>query len=84
MAKAPENRLAFHLERGDMLVLNNYTILHARTQFTNDPRPEHQRRLIRLWLDAPGFRDVPKAFNLFRTNGVPRQEGRRGIPDIDA
>lgn len=61
VAKAPENRLAFHLERGDMLVLNNYTILHA-----------------------PGFRDVPKEFNLFKTNGVPRQEGRRGIPDIDA
>lgn len=82
IAKAPENRLSFFLERGEMLVLNNYTLMHARTQFKNFPEPERQRRLIRLWLDRPGFRDVPKEFNHFRGNGVPKQEGRRASFDF--
>jgi alpha-ketoglutarate-dependent taurine dioxygenase len=82
IAKAPGNRLSFYLERGEMMVINNYTVMHARTQFTNYPEPERQRRLIRLWLDAPGFRDVPQAFNLFKANGVPPQSGKRASFDF--
>jgi len=82
VAAAPENRLAFFLERGDMIVINNYTVLHARTRFTNFPEPERRRRLIRLWLDAVDFRDVPREFRLFETNGVPKQEGRRANFDF--
>jgi alpha-ketoglutarate-dependent taurine dioxygenase len=82
IAKARENRLSFYLERGEMMVINNYTVMHARTQFTNYPEPERQRRLIRLWLDAPGFRDVPKEFNFFKTNGVPPQSGKRATYDF--
>jgi len=82
IAKAPQNRLSFFLERGEMLVLNNYTLMHARTQFTNFPGAERQRRLIRLWLDQPGFRDVPREFNHFRGNGVPKQAGRRASFDF--
>ncbi len=76
IARAPETRLAFNLERGDMLVVNNYTVLHARTKFTEYPEAEKRRHLVRLWLDVPGFRDVPREFNLFAVNGVPKQEGR--------
>jgi hypothetical protein len=75
VARAPENRLSFSLERGDMIVINNYTVMHARTQFRNFPEAERQRRLIRLWLDREDFRDVPREFNHFGTNGVPPQEG---------
>jgi alpha-ketoglutarate-dependent taurine dioxygenase len=82
VAAAPENRLAFFLERGDMMVINNYAVMHARTRFTNPAEPERQRRLVRLWLDAEGFRDVPREFNLFATNGVPRREGRRASFDF--
>jgi len=76
VARSPEMRLAFNLERGDMLVVNNYAVLHARTKFTEFPDPDRRRHLVRLWLDAPGFRDVPREFNLFDVNGVPKQEGR--------
>jgi hypothetical protein len=76
VARAPENRLAFSLERGEMVVINNYTVLHARTKFTEFPEPERRRRLVRLWLDADGFRDVPREFYLFATNGVPPQPGK--------
>lgn len=82
IAKAPQNRLSFHLERGEMVVINNYTVMHARTQFTNFPQPDRQRRLIRLWLDRPGFRDVPQEFNFFKTNGVPPQAGKRATYDF--
>ncbi len=76
VAKAPEHRLAFYLERGDMLVVNNYTMLHARTGFTEHPEPERRRHLVRLWLDADGFRDVRPETHLFSVNGVPPQAGR--------
>jgi hypothetical protein len=82
IAKAPENRLSFYLERGEMMVINNYTVMHARSAFTNYPEPERQRRLVRLWLDRPGFRNVPPEFNLFKTNGVPPQPGRRANYDF--
>jgi hypothetical protein len=82
VASAPGNRLAFFLERGDMIVINNYTVMHARTRFTNFPEPERQRRLVRFWFDADGFRDVPREFNLFAQNGVPKQEGRRATFDF--
>ena len=82
IAAAPENRLAFFLERGDMIVINNYTVMHARTRFTNFPEPERQRRLVRLWFDAADFRDVPREFKLFAENGIPKQEGRRASFDF--
>jgi alpha-ketoglutarate-dependent taurine dioxygenase len=76
VAKAPENRLAFYLERGDMLVVNNYAMLHARTKFTEFAEAERRRHLVRLWLDAPDFRAVPPELHLFGVNGVPPQPGR--------
>jgi alpha-ketoglutarate-dependent taurine dioxygenase len=76
VAKAPEHRLAFFLERGDMLVINNYTVMHARTRFVEHAEPERRRHLVRLWLDAEGFRDVPREVHLFAVNGVPPQPGR--------
>ncbi|MBN9428620.1 MAG: TauD/TfdA family dioxygenase [Burkholderiales bacterium] len=79
---APENRLAFFLERGDMIVLNNYTVLHARTSFTNFPEPERKRHLVRLWLDKPGFRNVPPEYNFHEANGVPRREGKQASLDF--
>lgn len=76
VATAPENRLAFFLERGDMIVINNYTVMHARTSFQNFPEPERKRHLVRLWLDQDGFRDAPPEYNFHETNGVPRREGK--------
>ena len=76
VAKAPEHRLAFFLERGEMLVINNYAVMHARTKFVEHAEPERRRHLVRLWLDAADFRDVPREVHLFGVNGVPPQPGR--------
>ena len=83
IASKPENRIAFYLERGEMIVINNYLVMHARTGFTNFPEPERKRLLVRLWLDAENFRDVPKEFNHFAGgNGVPKQDGKRATFDF--
>jgi alpha-ketoglutarate-dependent taurine dioxygenase len=75
-ATSPENCVKFALERGDVLVLNNYTVLHARTRFVEYPEPGRRRHLIRIWLDAEGFRAVPIDFRLFPSaEGVPPQPG---------
>jgi alpha-ketoglutarate-dependent taurine dioxygenase len=78
IAKAPENRIAFFLERGDMIILNNYTLMHSRTTFKDYPEPERRRHLVRLWIDQPGFREVPRELYLFDdVNGVPGQPGKK-------
>ena len=84
VAKAPHNRLTFPLERGDMLIINNYAVLHARTGFTEFPAPERRRLLVRLWLDQSDFRDVPPEMNLFQSNGIPAQPGRACTFDFKA
>ena len=65
-----------------MIVINNYTVMHARTRFVNFPEPARRRQLVRLWLDAEGFRDVPAEFHFFRANGVPMQTGKRATYDF--
>ena len=83
IAREPENHIVVSLRRGDMVIINNYTLLHARTAFADDDDPQRGRHLLRLWLDAEGFRDVPGEFNQFVTdNGVPPQPGRRCTYDF--
>jgi len=49
-------RLDMMLERGDMQFINNYTTLHARTEFVDYPEPERKRWMVRLWLHSFGLR----------------------------
>ena len=50
------NDPAFHLEMdfqpGDIQLLNNSVILHAREAYEDGPEPERRRHLLRLWLAA--------------------------------
>ena len=40
------------LEPGELLVLNNYRVLHARDDYEDWPEKDKRRKLLRLWLDA--------------------------------
>jgi hypothetical protein len=84
VGRMPEYRLEFDLERGDMLVINNYTVMHARGGFTNFPEPERIRRFIRLWPAGENFRRVPKEFEHFDGPGVPPQPGKACTFDFAA
>lgn len=67
--------LSIQLEPGDMEFANNYTILHARTDFEDWPEPERKRHLFRLWLHIDGFRELAP---------VMGGNSRRGIQKIQS
>jgi TfdA family taurine catabolism dioxygenase TauD len=50
MTNAPEFVLNMNFAPGDIQFLNNYTVMHARTDYVDHPEPERRRDLIRIWL----------------------------------
>ena len=52
------------LDKGDIQLLNNHVIYHARGEFRDDPATGRIRRLYRLWLAMPNSRDLPQAFEV--------------------
>ena len=46
-------RLDMDLQPGDIQFINNYTILHSRTEFLDGPEPHQKRHMLRLWLKFP-------------------------------
>ncbi len=50
IATSPELRLDMYFEPGDVQLVSNHTILHARTAYTDWPEPSRRRHLLRLWL----------------------------------
>ncbi len=58
LARGDELRLDMDFRVGDLQILNNYTVLHWRTGFQDNPDPEKKRLLYRLWLNAPDARSV--------------------------
>jgi TfdA family taurine catabolism dioxygenase TauD len=55
IAAEPELRLDMQFAAGDIQLVSNHVILHARTAYEDAPESAHQRHLLRLWLslDAP-------------------------------
>ena len=71
-------RLDMMLEPGDMQFINNYTTLHARTEFVDWTEPGRGRWMVRLWLHSFGLRR-PRRLELFRDyEGVAKTLQRKG------
>jgi hypothetical protein len=62
LADDPELRLDMHFAPGDVQILHNHTILHARSAYEDWPEPERKRHLLRLWLCPPDARPLPPIF----------------------
>lgn len=74
VAKRADVQLRFRLEPGEAILFNNYTCLHARTAFVDDPAPGRHRHLLRLWLQARPPRPVHEAIRrYYGTDGMPFQ-----------
>ena len=58
LARSDALRLEMDFAPGDMQLLNNYTIVHWRTEFEDHPEPERKRRLLRLWLSVEDARPL--------------------------
>jgi hypothetical protein len=59
MALADELSFAMRFEPGDMQLVNNHVIYHARTAFEDDAGAGQVRLLYRLWLSMPNSRGLP-------------------------
>lgn len=50
IARRPGMSLHVPFEPGDIQLLNNFTVVHGRTAYTDHPEPTQRRFLWRLWL----------------------------------
>ena len=75
--RATARRLQFEtrLEPGEASFLNNYTVMHARSEFDDWDEPEMKRLMLRLWLDVERkARPVVREIHIYENAG-----GRSGI-----
>lgn len=62
LAEDPNLRVSFHLEPGDILLLNNWTTLHRRSEFVDSDDPAKKRELLRIWLSMDDSRPIDPSF----------------------
>ena len=62
VCEEPGVSLDFATLPGDIVVANNYEILHSRTAFEDHAQPERRRHMLRLWLTISNGRPLPPAF----------------------
>jgi hypothetical protein len=74
-ATARELQFETRLEPGEATFLNNYTVMHARSEFDDWDMPEQKRLMLRLWLDVERkARPVVPEIHIYENRG-----GRSGI-----
>ncbi|GGJ85687.1 TauD/TfdA family dioxygenase [Pseudomonas matsuisoli] len=68
------------IQKGDMQLLNNFTVVHSRTDFEDYEDESLKRHLLRLWLNVPNSQPLPgnwvSAFKDVRPGSV--RGGNRG------
>lgn len=52
------------LQPGDIQLLNNHVIYHARTPYEDYAEPDRKRLLLRLWLAMPNSRPLPASYGV--------------------
>ncbi len=78
VANRPELHLDMTFREGDIQFLNNRTVLHARTDYEDDPDPALHRHLLRLWLMMPDWPERPMTMRQYSESdraggGIPRR-----------
>ncbi len=58
IAESPGLYLDMDFQPGDIQLLSNHTVLHARTGYEDFAEPERKRHLLRLWISLPGRRSL--------------------------
>lgn len=71
IVRRPEFMFSMRLQPGDLQILSNFTALHSRTEFRDDPDPERRRTLFRLWLATPDSPRLPPAWRGFYESVEP-------------
>lgn len=74
VALRPELSLSMTLEEGDMQFLNNWSVIHSRTDYVDHDDLDLRRHLLRLWINVKNGRPL-----------VPDLEAqRRGVAPVNA
>ena len=64
----PQFHIRMDMKQGDMQFLNNFVILHSRTEYS-DHADGRRRKLARLWLDCPqGRRRGPTLLDVYTSS----------------
>lgn len=83
IAQHPEIQFKMHLNKGDIQLVNNFTILHSRADYTDSDDPSQKRRLMRFWVNSRKGRPLkPNFANKYNTGprgGVAVGDGARYI-----
>jgi hypothetical protein len=53
---------SMELEPGDLQMVNNYHVIHSRTEFEDHDEPDLKRHLLRLWLCIPNCPAIPDSW----------------------
>lgn len=76
----PKFCFSMDIEKGDIQLLNNYTVVHSRTNFEDYSDEPRKRHLLRLWMSIPNSQPLPDtwryAFKDVRAGAV--RGGNRG------
>jgi alpha-ketoglutarate-dependent taurine dioxygenase len=62
VAADPRVHLDMRFRPGDIQLVNNFVVMHARSSYDDWADPGRRRHLLRLWLATPTGRPVPPAF----------------------
>ena len=74
----PEISFDFDLQSGDIQLINNYCVFHARTEFQDHKDLNRKRHMLRAWLSVPNSRQLPPWFKP-RWGSITPGEPRGGI-----
>jgi hypothetical protein len=72
IANSPDFHVEMDFAPGDIQLLNNAVILHAREGYADFDEPERKRHLLRLWLRASDFASVEDTLR----GGIPTRADR--------
>ncbi|MGH8663509.1 MAG: TauD/TfdA family dioxygenase [Burkholderiales bacterium] len=77
IANRRELMLTMDFQEGDIQLINNHTLLHAREAYEDHPEPGRERHLLRMWIAVDDARRRPLAASLapryrwVREGGIP-------------
>jgi alpha-ketoglutarate-dependent taurine dioxygenase len=69
VTQRPEMRLDLRLDRGNILIVNNYMVLHKREKFDDFDDPAQKRLLKRLWINLHSARTLHPSLQLAMRGG---------------
>jgi len=77
IANRRELMLTMDFQEGDIQLINNHTMLHAREAYEDHPEPGRERHLLRMWIAVDDARRRPLApalagrYRWVREGGIP-------------